>query len=179
MSIDAISSSPVQRPPAGRDDFQKLSDALKNGNLDAAQSAYDKISQAQGSGNGPQPPAEIQDAFAAIGDALKSGDVQGAQDAFAQLQSKIQAQRPAGPPPGGGGKGGGGGSEDDSSKTIDSQSSVTNANGTVTVTITYTDGSTSTRTDPNPNPVVSQGALNSANSGQLAALISAQEDAVS
>ena len=177
MSIDAISSSPVQRPPAGRDDFQKLSDALKNGNLDAAQSAYDKISQAQGSGNGPQPPAEIQDAFAAIGDALKSGDVQGAQDAFAQLQSKIQAQRPAGPPPGGGGKGGGEESEDDSNKTIDSQTSVTNANGTVTVTITYTDGSTSTRTDPNPNPVVSQGALSSANSGQLAALISAQEDA--
>ena len=130
-------------------------------------------------GNGPQPPADIKEAFNAIGDALKNGDVQGAQDAMAAFQSKIQsarAERPAGPPPGGGGEGGK--KEDDStSKEIVSQTSATNANGTVSVTIKYSDGTTSTKTEPNPNPVLSQGTLSSANSGQLAALLSAQETA--
>ena len=182
MPIDAISQATQAGAPPPKNDFLALSQALKNGNLAAAQKAYASIENAQKNG-GPKPPADsaIAKDFAALGDALDSGDVDGAKAAFTALQNDFQALRAegGGPPPGAGGGGKGkddsSDSTDNSQKTIESQVSATNANGTVTVTITYTDGSTSTRTDPNPNPVVSQSPLTADNSGQLAALLNAQE----
>ncbi len=185
MPIDAISSTTAAGAPPVRNDFQTLATALKNGNLTAAQKAYDSIQEAQQNAQAtgasqPPPDNPIAKDFAALGDALSNGDLKSAQTAFSTLQSDFQALRTQ---RGGGHHHGGGKPQDDSSdttddsqKTIESQVSSTNANGTITMTITYTDGSTSTRNDPNPNPVVSQRPLTN-NSDQLATLLSAQEQA--
>ena len=184
MSVDPISAAQSSSYPPIKNDFQSLSTALQNGNLTAAQNAYASIQSDQQNQQGPQPPPNSQIAkdFSALGDALSSGDLSGAQAAFSSLQTDIQSLRQS--RGGGGGKGGGGGGKDDdaaatdnSQKTVANEVTQTNTDGTVTVTTTYTDGTTSTETEPNPNPVVSQSPLSSSNPGQLAALLTAQEQA--
>jgi hypothetical protein len=180
MDINATSGTPQGGYQKVKNDFQALSQALASGNLASAQKAYASIQDDQK--NGPQPPANspIANDFAALGDALKSGDIAGAQQAFSSLQTDVQTARQSqvrGGHGGGPGGGGGGGSQgtDNSQKTVASQVSTTNANGTITVTIIYTDGTTSATTQPNPNPVVSSSPLTSNNPGQLATLLTAQE----
>jgi hypothetical protein len=191
MSVDSISSASGQQQQFQqiRSDYQSLSQALSNGNLSAAQKAYDSITQDQQ--NGPQPPANspIATAFANLGQALQSGDLSGAQQAFSSLQSDFQSLRQAhGAHRGGGGaKGAGGGddgdsadassSTDNSSKTIANEVTTTNANGTITITTTYTDGTTSSETEPNPTPVTAKSALDGSNSAQMSVLLNAQETA--
>jgi hypothetical protein len=186
MSIDAISANRQQFQQA-RDNYQTLAQALQNGNLTAAQKAYGSIQQEQQNG-GPQPPADspIATAFNDLGQALQSGDLSGAQQAFSSLQDAFQSLRKSGGHHGPHGShapdddqdsSDAATSTDNAQKTVASEVTTTNANGTLTVTTTYTDGSTSSTTEPNPNPTVSKSALFSANSGQLAVLLNAQESA--
>lgn len=190
MSIDPVSANRQQQFQQVRDDFSSLSQALSNGNLTAAQKAYASIQQDQQ--NGPQPPANspIASAFNQLGQALQSGDLAGAQQAFANIQSQFQNKRA-----GRGGHHGGGGaapsddgsdssdpssvlsSSDSSDKTVSSEVTTTNADGTLTVTTTYSDGTTSTSQEPNPTPTVSKNPLDGSNSGQLSVLLNAQETA--
>jgi hypothetical protein len=177
MSIEPISggSQGFQRI---KNDFQTLGQALKSGNLEAAQKAYDSIQTGQG--DGPSPPAEVKAGLDALGKAIASGDISKARDAFADFQASAQAARQSGGPPPGGPPGGSQGgqkadNDDDAAKTIVSRVSHTTANGRVEVTTTYADGSTKTETDPNPSPAVSKTSLDPSNSGQLAALLGVQE----
>lgn len=182
MTVSSVSATSAAQPwQQVRNDYQTLSQALAQGDVTAAQKAYASIQQDQQ--NGPQPPASSPAAqdFTALGQALRNGDLDAAKQAFSSLQTDFQNLRQARRAGGGhhGGKGAGGGDDNgadaSADKTIASQVTATNANGTLTVTITYTDGSTSSRIQPNPAPAVSQSLLAAGNSGQLAALLSAQE----
>jgi hypothetical protein len=183
MSVSSISGSSQNPYLQIKSDFQTLSQALKSGDLDAAQQAYSAIQQDQQSSQHPIN-SQLSADFTALGNALQSGDLAGAQQAFSSLQSNAQALRQSR-----GGKGhhdhaSSGGDQDDSSsstsdaqKTVADEVSTTNADGTITVTTTYTDGTTSATTEPNPNPVVSQSPLSTSNAGQLSVLLNAQEQA--
>jgi hypothetical protein len=91
MAISAISPSSVSPaqsfgPSAIGQAFSQLGSALQSGNLTAAQSAYNTLSQspaAQGSGPFAQ-------ALQQIGQDLQSGDIAGAQKALAALQQQAQ-----------------------------------------------------------------------------------------
>ena len=84
-----------------------LADALKSGDLKAAQAAYDSLT-ALAKESGLSNPFSRKDRaaeFNAVGTALKSGDLAGAQQAFAVLRDNLQgrsstpAQTPPGVPP--------------------------------------------------------------------------------
>ncbi len=186
MSVSSI-SAPGQNPYLQiKSDFQTLSQALKNGDLTAAQKAYDAIQQDRQNGpqgaNGPATNGPLSADFTALGKALQSGDLAGAQQAFSSLQSDAQALRQSRGGKGhhghgGGDQDGGDSSSDTAQKTVADEVTTTNADGTVTVTTTYTDGTTSAATEPNPNPTISQSPLASGNTAQLATLLNAQEQA--
>ena len=124
MSVSGVSSgmsafmaywrSQMQR---GRQDFKSLSDALKAGDLTAAQQAFGDMQQvvpgfgdsssvasetpkaaadpaAAKSTTPPEDPREvIKSDVEALGSALKSGDLAGAQTAFSKLQQDMQTLR--------------------------------------------------------------------------------------
>jgi DNA-binding FadR family transcriptional regulator len=70
-----------------RQALSQLSSALQSGDLSAAQSAYNTLSQSVG-GNPNSPAAQ---ALQQIGNALQSGDTNQAQQALQQLQQKMRA----------------------------------------------------------------------------------------
>jgi hypothetical protein len=89
MSISSVSGA---QPPyafgaqnPNQQDFQSLVQAVKSGDLNAAQQAFTAFSQnapqTQGRSGGP-----FQQAIQAIGSALQSGDISGAQSALQGLQ---------------------------------------------------------------------------------------------
>jgi len=89
MSIGSVSGA---QPPyafgaqnPNQQNFQSLVQAIKSGDLNAAQQAFSVFSQnapsTQGRSGGP-----FQQAIQAIGSALQSGDINGAQSALQGLQ---------------------------------------------------------------------------------------------
>lgn len=116
MSVSDVTSSSVfqaqqfqQRRPPGpgkevREGLDQLKTALQSGDLDAAQTAYESLSELQSKrqGSGATGTSASKDdplskMLSQVGEALKTGDVTKVQEAFAQ----------AGPPQGGGGRAGG------------------------------------------------------------------------
>lgn len=113
-SVSAAGVSPFQQR---RQDFQQLQQALANGDLSGAQSAFSALQQlfqaagagaATATGTGTSPAAVAATAtsgsstgsatasplasdWTALGQALSSGNLQGAQSAFAQLQTDFRA----------------------------------------------------------------------------------------
>ena len=85
-------------------DIQQLGQALESGNVDAAQQAFDALTELGHSGpfrtSEPFQRADRAQDFAAIGLALQSGDLAAAQQAFADLASTFghPHQVPPGPP---------------------------------------------------------------------------------
>jgi thioredoxin-like negative regulator of GroEL len=72
-----------------RQAFSQLSSALQSGDLSAAQSAYNTLTQsAGGNANGP-----FAQALQQIGNALQTGDTDQARQALAQLQQQMQSMR--------------------------------------------------------------------------------------
>jgi hypothetical protein len=101
MSTSAVSSSSLSQQleqyfQTRRSDLQQLGQALAQGNLAGAQTAYNNIVQL--GQNGPAAngdPFLIQSReqdFQAIGQALQSGDLAGAQQAFATLRNSAIQQ---------------------------------------------------------------------------------------
>jgi hypothetical protein len=94
MTIAAISFASANVPPpidSSRQAFGQLVNAIRSGNLTAAQNAYSAFTQSQGTqGGGP-----FSQAVSQIGDALQSGDLGKAQQALAQLQQQTQASKGA------------------------------------------------------------------------------------
>ena len=72
-------------------DLQQLGNALKSGDLNAAQQAYDALvalgKQGPFSNGDPFSKSDRETAFQNIGTALQTGDLASAQAAFATLQS--------------------------------------------------------------------------------------------
>ena len=101
MSLSPITSSSslyadnVQSFQQRRSAFQQLGQALQSGDLGAAQSAYNLLTQNASTSAASQTNPLSQD-FSAIGQALQSGDLKGAQSAFAKFQQDAQAQGPQG-----------------------------------------------------------------------------------
>lgn len=96
MSTSGISASNRQRFQTGSNSnpraqaFKSLADALKSGDVSAAQQAYAKLKDAkQGQGNAQGGNTD----FSALGQALQSGDLSGAQAAFDKLKTDAQAER--------------------------------------------------------------------------------------
>lgn len=97
MPISAVSSSLVsdlsqRKNPFQeiRQDFGQLANALENGDLNGAQSAYANIEQVLQTASGASSSTgsdTLQNDFATLGQALQSGDLSQAQSAFAQLQN--------------------------------------------------------------------------------------------
>lgn len=182
--------------------YNMLGRALQSGNLAGAQQAFVNLLQSNPSNTGtpasgssiiaqsPQATA-VNAAFAKVGQALQSSDLAGAQQAFAKLQATLKtAEAQLGTQAAGGGSAAGssaaassatgagaasGGTA--SSSTVTSQVTTTNSDGTITTTITYADGTTASTTEANPTGTVSKSALDPTNSGQLFALLTAQEQA--
>jgi hypothetical protein len=100
MSISGISSpdGPLQLQDNDlaqrRRDFFALSNALRNGDLSAAQGAYADLQQLQSNGTAGRQIGStanpVSADFAALGKALESNDLAGAQSAFAKLQSDLR-----------------------------------------------------------------------------------------
>jgi hypothetical protein len=94
MTIAAIPSAAADVPPPAdpmRQAFGQLVNALRSGNLTAAQNAYSAFTQAQpGQGSGP-----LAQAISQIGDALQAGDMGKAQQALASLQQQVQSAKGA------------------------------------------------------------------------------------
>lgn len=94
-SLYAASSGPSKEI---REGMKALSEALKSGDLDAAKTAYDTLSQAledeQSSGTQDARKQKLTDMLSQVGEALDSGDLSAAQDIF-------QQSAPPSPPPGG------------------------------------------------------------------------------
>jgi hypothetical protein len=102
MSTSAVSSSSLSQQlqqyiQTRQSDLQQLGQALGQGNLNAAQSAFQNIvSLGQ---NGPFPNGEPfaisqrEQDFNAVGQALQNGDLAGAQQAFSQLRSTFGPQQ--------------------------------------------------------------------------------------
>jgi hypothetical protein len=100
MSLSPITSSSsfftdnLQSFQQRRTAFQQLGQSLQSGDLSAAQSAFNTLTQnSPANQNGP-----LSQDLSAVGQALQSGDLQGAQTAFAKLQqdAKTQAEQQQG-----------------------------------------------------------------------------------
>lgn len=98
LSAQASRHTDFNRPLEQRtQDFKALGDALKQGDLTAAQTALSQFQQ--DIQNAPQtlngkPSSqnnELSQALQALGSAIQSGDVQGAQDAFAGMKQQIKS----------------------------------------------------------------------------------------
>jgi len=103
MSTSAVSNISLQQELQGyfqerHVDMNQLGQALKSGNLDAAQNAYNAIlSLGQGGpfANGaPFVLAYREQDFQAIGQALQQGDLSGATQAFQTLQATFSQPQP-------------------------------------------------------------------------------------
>ncbi len=84
MTIAAISNTSANLPPPSgqQQSFGQLVNAIRSGDLDAAQQAYSAFTQTSaGQSGGP-----FAQAVSQIGDALQSGDLGKAQQALASLQ---------------------------------------------------------------------------------------------
>jgi len=101
MSTSPVSSSSLSQQleqyfQTRRSDLQQLGQALAQGNLAGAQTAYNNIVQL--GQNGPAANGDPflnqtrEQDFQAIGQALQSGDLAGAQQAFAALRNSAQQQ---------------------------------------------------------------------------------------
>lgn len=104
MSTSAVSSSSLSQQleqyfQTRRSDLQQLGQALAQGNLAGAQTAYSNIIQLGQNGpaaNGdPFLNQQREQDFQAIGQALQSGDLAGAQQAFAALRNSAQPKAQA------------------------------------------------------------------------------------
>src|SRR5712692_4050019 len=90
-SISSVSTIPDSSFQSGvqqrRSEFRQLAQALQSGDLGAAQSAYDTLTQNSSSKTPQSNPNNVlaQD-FAALGKSVQSGDLSGGQQAFAKLQ---------------------------------------------------------------------------------------------
>lgn len=127
MSISSVTSSAAsgiaQQRAAGpgkdiRDGMHQLKDAVKSGDLDSIQSAYDSLSKLQSrSGSASDANSPLNKMLTAVGEALETGDVSQVQQSFAANGPK-GAQGPGGPggaggPPPGPPPGGAGGPPDE------------------------------------------------------------------
>ncbi|UKJ74124.1 hypothetical protein [Azospirillum brasilense] len=120
MSISSVTSSAMsgiaQQRAAGpgkdiRDGMHQLKDAVKSGDLDSIQSAYDSLSKLQSqSGSASDANSPLNKMLTAVGDALQTGDVSQVQQAFEANGPKGAKGQggpggaggpPPGPPPGG------------------------------------------------------------------------------
>ena len=99
MSLTGVSSfaspGPVNSPTfysERKSDATQLQQALQNGDLAGAQSAYSSLASLQSStGTGPFPNNKVLSGdFAALGDALKAGDLAGAQQVGLKLRQDIK-----------------------------------------------------------------------------------------
>jgi hypothetical protein len=109
MSTPAVSNGLITQTQAyfqtRSADLKQLGQALKNGDLAGAQTAFNnivKLGQTGPAANGnPFLISQREQDFAAIGTALQAGDLAGAQAAFATLRgtAEKQAQAQAAPPP--------------------------------------------------------------------------------
>lgn len=204
MSISAISSNqvvldPTLVPPGGptgnlqnlASSFNTLGQALQSGDLNAAQQAFTSLLQSVPSAGAPAAGSAGPDNSASsagadivsLGQALQSGNLPAAQQAFASLQQAVQSHGPAhgaghahkAQAGGSSSDAASGADSDPASSTVVSETTITNANGTLTVTSTYADGTTSTAILPNPNPTYANNKLDPNNNGQGATLLAAQE----
>ncbi|CAO3372386.1 hypothetical protein [Azospirillum argentinense] len=127
MSISSVTSSAAsgiaQQRAAGpgkeiREGLHQLKDAVKSGDLDSIQSAYESLSKLQsGSGSASDANSPLSKMLTAVGEALQTGDVSQVQQAFAANGPKGAGGPgaaglggpggaggpPPGPPPGGAG----------------------------------------------------------------------------
>ncbi|HXZ41022.1 MAG TPA: hypothetical protein VEG68_09795 [Terriglobales bacterium] len=103
MSTSAVSNTSLYQQLQGyfqerRVDLNQLGQALKSGNLDAAQTAYNTIlSLGQGGPFASGAPFELANRehdFQAIGQALQAGDLSGATQAFQTLQATFRQPQP-------------------------------------------------------------------------------------
>lgn len=108
MSTAAVSSVPISQQlqqyfQTRSADLKQLGQALKNGNLAGAQTAFNNIVQLGQNGpaaNGnPFLISQREQDFAAIGTALQAGDLAGAQQAYATLRGSAEKQAQAQAPP--------------------------------------------------------------------------------
>jgi hypothetical protein len=112
MSTSAVSSASLYQQlqsyfQSRTSDLKQLGQALDQGNLSAAQTAYNNIvtlGQSGPAANGdPFLNSTREEDFSAIGTALQAGDLSGAQQAFATLKATAQQQSgtaaPVGPTP--------------------------------------------------------------------------------
>ena len=102
MTISGISSSNAvyqsdmaAKMAQRKQDFQSLADALKSGNLAAAQKAFaqlqsDGVKTSQTQSSNSQTSSQSSP-LQALSNALQNGDLTGAQQAFAQLQQGMKA----------------------------------------------------------------------------------------
>lgn len=95
MAVSSISAAAVSNTQSAdqqqfRQQLTQLFRAVKSGDLNGAQQAYDSLTEAQaGSPNGGNGPlAQVLDQ---IGQSLKSGDLAGAQSALQSFQTTLQA----------------------------------------------------------------------------------------
>ena len=120
MSISSVTSSAMsgiaQQRAAGpgkdiRDGMHQLKDAVKSGDLDSIQSAYDSLSKLQSqSGSASDANSPLNKMLTTVGDALQTGDISQVQQAFEANGPKGAKGQggpggaggpPPGPPPGG------------------------------------------------------------------------------
>jgi len=103
MSTSAVSSSSLYQQlqsyfQTRNSDVQQLGQALQQGNLSAAQTAFNNIQSLGQNGpfaNGdPFAVSQREQDFNAIGQALQNGDLTGAQSAFSALQATFQHATP-------------------------------------------------------------------------------------
>jgi len=101
MSTSAVSSASLSQQleqyfQTRRSDLQQLGQALAQGDLAGAQTAYNNIvtlGQSGPAANGePFLNSQREQDFAAIGQALQAGDLAGAQQAFAALKASAEKQ---------------------------------------------------------------------------------------
>src|SRR6185369_4141194 len=79
----------VDSPQSRKNDFQSLTAALQSGNLQAAQQAFNLLTQ-NGSSSGQSKNGTLSQDFQAIGKALQDGDVSGAQKALSSFQDALK-----------------------------------------------------------------------------------------
>jgi hypothetical protein len=102
ISLSALNTTGIQNNVNSfRKDFRQLEQALSQGNLSTAQTAFAALTQASGnspfSSSAPSSTSTnpLQQDLAAVGSALQSGDLPGAQAAFAKLQQDFKTQQAA------------------------------------------------------------------------------------
>jgi hypothetical protein len=99
ISLSALNTSATQNNASSfRKDFRQLEQALSQGDLSSAQTAFSALTQSSAtsvlapSATSTNP---LQQDLAAVGSALQSGDLSGAQNAFAKLQQDFKTQQAA------------------------------------------------------------------------------------